>query len=80
MTMLHNNTSNSTWANQESVNADGIHGMEAFNTACKEVKTTASTKATATIFRDIHKIILIDFMPRSVMVTGAAYQVSLECL
>jgi hypothetical protein len=64
-----------------SVYADGIHGMQTFNTACKEGKTTASTKkATATICRDIHKIILIEFTPHSVMVTGAAYQVSFQCL
>ena len=65
----------------KSVNADGIHGMETFNATCEEVKTTVSTeKVTATIFWDIHKIILIDFMPCSVMVTRAAYQVSLQCL
>jgi len=55
--------------------------METFNATCEEVKTTASTeKGTATIFWDIHTIILIDFMPRSVMVTRAAHQVSLQCL
>lgn len=66
----------------KSVNADGIHGMVTFNAACKEVKTTVSTvKVIATIFWDIHTIILIvDFMPRSVTVTRAAYQVSLQCL
>ena len=37
-------------------------------------------KVMATIFWDIHTISLVDFMPRSVMVTGAAYQVSLKCL
>lgn len=32
------------------------------------------------IFQDIHMIILVEFMPLSVTVTAAAYQVSLKCL
>jgi hypothetical protein len=55
--------------------------METFNAAREEVEVTVSTeKVNATIFWDIHTITLIDFMPRSVMVTTAACEVSLQCL
>ena len=85
MTVLHT-TSNCTWVNQVSkCRWNPWYG----NIQCRPRRSWDNCEhregdcifwGIHTIIWGIHTIILIDFMPCSVMVTTAAYEVSLQCL